>query len=141
MLSIPLWHMCSERFGKVNAMTLSMVIFIPGCVTLGFNPSDTPTYVCVMLSIYAGFTLGAVYLIPWMMLTDTIDEHELKTGKRCVKALRFRVFAWALVHVAVNMHNVENRLKTALERYYGVDRHEPRCGCWTISGVQKYVVD
>lgn len=49
-----------------------MLLFIPGVFSLGFNPRTTPTSVLIVLGIWGGGTLGAIYLVPWMMLTDTI---------------------------------------------------------------------
>ena len=34
MLSIPMWYMFSVKHGKVAALTTSMLLFIPGCVSL-----------------------------------------------------------------------------------------------------------
>ena len=63
MLSIPLWYAFSAKYGKVAALTTSMLLFIPGCFSLGFNPRTTPTSVTILLGIWSGFTLGAIYLV------------------------------------------------------------------------------
>lgn len=82
MLSIPLWHKYASWVGKRLALTTSCGLFVPLVIIMGFVPADTPVGLAQAMAVYSGASLGAIYLIPWMMLTDTIDAHELRTGKR-----------------------------------------------------------
>jgi Na+/melibiose symporter-like transporter len=75
-------YKAAAKFGKVRTMQGSICGFIPSCLLLGFLPRATQTFgVHIVLALWSGAMLGPMYLVPWMMLTDTIDEHELETGR------------------------------------------------------------
>jgi len=57
-------------------------MLIPSSVITVFLPQDTPTYALHLQAAYGGAGISAVYLLPWAMLPDVIDESHLETGRR-----------------------------------------------------------
>ena len=45
-------------------------------------PQGAPTYLIVILVVLMSVANAAVYQVPWAMIPDCVDVHELKTGKR-----------------------------------------------------------
>eukprot|EP00501_MAST-03F_sp_TOSAG23-6_P000129 GSMAST32.ASY1.ANO1.132.1 assembled CDS len=81
MLSLPFWNWFSQKYNKkimyhvgslVVAISLGMMFLIDkGDIIFGY-----------FIAGALGFCLTVVYLVPYAMLPDVIEEDELRTGKR-----------------------------------------------------------
>ncbi|KAI5612420.1 sodium-dependent lysophosphatidylcholine symporter 1-like isoform X1, partial [Silurus asotus] len=75
-LSIPLWQILLVRLGKKTTIFIGLTIYIP--VLIMISIIKTNFLIFVILSILAGASLGALYLLPWSMLPDVVDDFKVK---------------------------------------------------------------
>ncbi|EGD78662.1 hypothetical protein PTSG_01641 [Salpingoeca rosetta] len=80
--TLPLWFKVMNKIGKPLSFALGLVIQVPWTMANFFLPSDTQPWVIHLGIFTASIGLGAVYLIPWAMLPDVIDEAEWRYGTR-----------------------------------------------------------
>eukprot|EP01103_Thecamoeba_quadrilineata_P017972 TRINITY_DN6610_c0_g1_i1.p1 TRINITY_DN6610_c0_g1~~TRINITY_DN6610_c0_g1_i1.p1 ORF type:complete len:511 (+),score=65.57 TRINITY_DN6610_c0_g1_i1:85-1617(+) len=97
--SMVLWMFFAKKFGKKNTFYLgrvfsvaaSLIIYFLGSSStfVGYNPSNghkeydyQSFYWFIFALVLGGIGNAVILLIPWAMLPDTIDYHELKFGKR-----------------------------------------------------------
>ena len=82
LISLPVWEWSARRWDKQKAYTGGMVVFAISVVGLGFlNPAWGLTPVLI-LGATAGIGLGAIQVLTWAMIPDTIEWDELQTGQR-----------------------------------------------------------
>eukprot|EP00055_Hartaetosiga_balthica_P001803 m.1928 g.1928 ORF g.1928 m.1928 type:complete len:551 (-) comp1669_c0_seq1:176-1828(-) len=79
---LPVWLKLMAKYGKAKCFALGLVIQIPYALVQLFLPVDTPSYLLHIGVASSSIGVGAVYLIPWAMLPDVIDEAELLKGER-----------------------------------------------------------
>lgn len=81
-VSTPFWYWLMVVIGKKYSFMLGLAVQLPWTIAQFFLPEDVPTYVLHLGICSASVGVGAVYLLPWAMLPDVIDEAHLRTGKR-----------------------------------------------------------
>ena len=82
LISLPVWEWSARRWDKQKAYTGGMIFFAISVVGLGFlNPALGLTPVLI-LGATAGIGLGAIQVLTWAMIPDTIEWDELQTGQR-----------------------------------------------------------
>jgi Na+/melibiose symporter-like transporter len=80
LISVPVWAWAASRIGKHRAMALAlvwMVIFTASVPLLGLQD---PLF-AVISNAVRGLGFGAVFVIPYSLLADVIDQDTLKTGR------------------------------------------------------------
>ncbi|XP_026718193.1 sodium-dependent lysophosphatidylcholine symporter 1-like [Athene cunicularia] len=75
-LSIPFWQWFLGRFGKKTAASLGLVLIIPALVAVTQLKHNFPAF--AFLVILAGCSMAVLYLLPWSMLPDTVDDFMLR---------------------------------------------------------------
>ncbi|XP_074699734.1 sodium-dependent lysophosphatidylcholine symporter 1-like isoform X4 [Strix aluco] len=75
-LSIPFWQWFLGRFGKKTAASLGLVLIIPALVAVTQLRHNFPAF--VFLVMLAGCSMAVLYLLPWSMLPDTVDDFMLR---------------------------------------------------------------
>lgn len=91
-LSVPLWFICVQKFGKKRTFTMGMALLILPTMSLYFLPPDAPLFVKHLTIIIYGIPLSCVYLVPSMMLPDVINESAVQNNGYRREALYFSYF-------------------------------------------------
>uniref|UniRef100_A0A671SJP4 Zgc:171501 n=1 Tax=Sinocyclocheilus anshuiensis TaxID=1608454 RepID=A0A671SJP4_9TELE len=71
-ISVPMWQMALVRLGKKTALFIGLPLLIPALVVLVAMPENFPVY--MVMCVLAGSSLAALFLLPWSMLPDVVDE-------------------------------------------------------------------
>ncbi|KAG7472311.1 hypothetical protein MATL_G00107590 [Megalops atlanticus] len=75
-LSTPLWQTLLMKLGKKTTIFIGLAIYAPTLIIIASVRSNFPVY--VLMSILAGSSLAALYLLPWSMLPDVVDDFKVK---------------------------------------------------------------
>ncbi|XP_076208388.1 sodium-dependent lysophosphatidylcholine symporter 1-like isoform X3 [Aptenodytes patagonicus] len=75
-LSIPFWQWFLGRFGKKTAASLGLALIIPALVAITQVMHNFLAFVFPV--IVAGCSMAVLYLLPWSMLPDTVDDFMLR---------------------------------------------------------------
>lgn len=77
---LPVWALLVRRIGKQYTLAIGLVWLMGPLIYLSLASSAiVPMYAAAVCS---GVGLGVVYLVPWSMLPDVIDQVEIKSGQR-----------------------------------------------------------
>ncbi|RXN12652.1 sodium-dependent lysophosphatidylcholine symporter 1-like protein [Labeo rohita] len=71
-ISVPMWQMILVRLGKKTALFIGLPLLIPALVVLVSMSENFATY--MVMCVLAGSSLAALFLLPWSMLPDVVDE-------------------------------------------------------------------
>ncbi|XP_063065512.1 sodium-dependent lysophosphatidylcholine symporter 1-like [Engraulis encrasicolus] len=71
-LSVPLWQFLLLRVGKRIALLIGLPLFIPAVVVLVCVQSNLAVYMA--MSVLCGSSLATLFLLPWSMLPDVVDD-------------------------------------------------------------------
>jgi len=80
-VTMPLTVRMMYRFGKRNTYIAAMSVFAVVLFFLSQAPPGGLAHILIA-AIFAGFGFGATQVVPWAMVADSVEEDELKTGKR-----------------------------------------------------------
>ncbi|XP_075294716.1 sodium-dependent lysophosphatidylcholine symporter 1-like [Opisthocomus hoazin] len=75
-LSIPFWQWFLGRFGKKTAASLGLALIIPALVAVTQVTHNFLAF--VFLVTMAGCSMAVLYLLPWSMLPDAVDDFMLR---------------------------------------------------------------
>ncbi|XP_062398038.1 sodium-dependent lysophosphatidylcholine symporter 1-like [Sardina pilchardus] len=75
-VSVPVWQVLLVRVGKRTALFIGLPLFIPAVIVLVSVPSNLAVYMA--MSVLSGSSLATLFLLPWSMLPDVIDDFALK---------------------------------------------------------------
>ncbi|KAB5546388.1 hypothetical protein PHYPO_G00071470 [Pangasianodon hypophthalmus] len=75
-LSIPLWQMLLVRLGKKTTIFTGLTIYIPALIIISCVKGNFIIF--SMVAILAGASLASLYLLPWSMLPDAVDDFKVK---------------------------------------------------------------
>ncbi|XP_061113633.1 sodium-dependent lysophosphatidylcholine symporter 1 isoform X2 [Conger conger] len=75
-LSVPLWQTLLVRLEKKTTLFIGMLIYAPALVIIASVQGNLPVF--IVMSIMAGFSLASLYLLPWSMLPDVIDDFKVR---------------------------------------------------------------
>ncbi|KAJ8016515.1 hypothetical protein DPEC_G00008040 [Dallia pectoralis] len=75
-LSTPIWQYVLERLGKKTTFFIGISIYAPALGMVAFTTGNLPVF--IISSILSGFSLSALYLLPWSMLPDVVDDFKVK---------------------------------------------------------------
>ncbi|XP_047459242.1 sodium-dependent lysophosphatidylcholine symporter 1-B-like [Mugil cephalus] len=75
-ISVPLWQIVLLRIGKKTTVFIGLSLYIPAAVVVACVPSNFPVFMtmCVLM----GFSVATVFLLPWSMLPDVVDDFAMK---------------------------------------------------------------
>ncbi|KAM6054175.1 sodium-dependent lysophosphatidylcholine symporter 1-B-like isoform 3-T5 [Chlamydotis macqueenii] len=90
-LSVPFWQWFLGRFGKKTAASLGLALIIPALVATTQVMHNFPAF--IFLVILAGCSMAVLYLLPWSMLPDTVDDFMLRNpGSLNLEALFYSFY-------------------------------------------------
>ncbi|KAL1021217.1 hypothetical protein UPYG_G00010280 [Umbra pygmaea] len=75
-LAIPLWQNLLVRLGKKTTLFIGLSIYAPALVIIASIYSNLPLF--IIMAIISGSSLSALYLLPWSMLPDVVDDFKVK---------------------------------------------------------------
>ncbi|XP_033009721.1 sodium-dependent lysophosphatidylcholine symporter 1-like isoform X1 [Lacerta agilis] len=75
-LSIPGWQWFLVRFGKKMALFIGLSLIIPSLIVITVVTHNFLVY--VFMVAVAGSSLAVLYLLPWSMLPDAVDDFKLQ---------------------------------------------------------------
>ncbi|XP_056896621.1 sodium-dependent lysophosphatidylcholine symporter 1-B-like isoform X1 [Takifugu flavidus] len=75
-VAVPLWQVVLLRIGKKATVFLGLSLFIPAVIIVACVPSSLPVFLsmCVLM----GFSVATIFLLPWSMLPDVVDDFASK---------------------------------------------------------------
>lgn len=79
VVTAPLWVLFANKFGKREVYFVGGPILIVALMCIGLVREE---FLAVLLGGVVGSCLAIVYLAPYSMLPDVIEDDELRTGKR-----------------------------------------------------------
>ncbi|XP_036386716.1 sodium-dependent lysophosphatidylcholine symporter 1-like, partial [Megalops cyprinoides] len=74
--SVPVWQMLQVRIGKKTTLLVGLMVFLPPLVLIPSIPSSLPVYMA--MSVLCGSSLAALFLLPWSMLPDAVDDFKVR---------------------------------------------------------------
>uniref|UniRef100_A0A4W6D4J1 MFSD2 lysolipid transporter A, lysophospholipid a n=1 Tax=Lates calcarifer TaxID=8187 RepID=A0A4W6D4J1_LATCA len=78
-LTIPWWQWVLTRFGKKTASYFGISWAIPFMILIVSIESNL--IISYLVSVAAGVSVGAAFLLPWSMLPDVVDDFKVKNPK------------------------------------------------------------
>ncbi|KAI2649859.1 Sodium-dependent lysophosphatidylcholine symporter 1 [Labeo rohita] len=75
-ISIPIWQTLLVKKGKKTTIFIGLSVYIPALIVISIVKSNLPTF--IIMSMLAGMSLAALYLLPWSMLPDVVDDFKVK---------------------------------------------------------------
>ncbi|KAL7864663.1 hypothetical protein AOLI_G00160830 [Acnodon oligacanthus] len=75
-LSVSLWQMLLVRLGKKTTIIIGLSVYIPALIILSIVKRNFPFF--ALAAILAGTSLSSLYLLPWSMLPDVVDDFKVK---------------------------------------------------------------
>ncbi|XP_043987410.1 sodium-dependent lysophosphatidylcholine symporter 1-like isoform X3 [Gambusia affinis] len=75
-VAVPLWQFVLLKIGKKSTVFIGLSLFIPAVITVGCVPSSLPVF--LTMCILMGLGVATVFLLPWSMLPDVIDDFALR---------------------------------------------------------------
>ncbi|XP_010219288.1 PREDICTED: sodium-dependent lysophosphatidylcholine symporter 1-A-like [Tinamus guttatus] len=75
-LSIPFWQWLLGKFGKKTAVSLGLLLIIPALVAITQVTHNFLAFIFLMM--VAGCSMAVLYLLPWSMLPDAVDDFRLR---------------------------------------------------------------
>ncbi|XP_059373195.1 sodium-dependent lysophosphatidylcholine symporter 1-A-like [Carassius carassius] len=75
-LTIPMWQWFLCRFGKKTAVYIGITWAVPFMILVVCINSSL--LVCYIVSVAAGASVAAAFLLPWSMLPDVVDDFKLQ---------------------------------------------------------------
>ncbi|KAJ3613422.1 hypothetical protein NHX12_019671 [Muraenolepis orangiensis] len=75
-VSIPFWQWFLTRYGKKTAVYFGITWAVPFMILIVCIKSNL--LISYMVSVAAGISVAAAYLLPWSMLPDVVDDFKVK---------------------------------------------------------------
>uniref|UniRef100_A0AAQ5ZN40 Major facilitator superfamily domain containing 2aa n=1 Tax=Amphiprion ocellaris TaxID=80972 RepID=A0AAQ5ZN40_AMPOC len=75
-LTIPWWHWFLTRFGKKKAVYFGISWAVPFMILIVCIKSNL--VISYLVSVAAGVSVAAAFLLPWSMLPDVVDDFKVK---------------------------------------------------------------
>ncbi len=82
LISLPFWDWAARRWNKQKAYIGGMVFFALMVIGLGILRPEWGLSATLVLAAAAGMGLGAIQVLTWAMIPDTVEWDELQTGQR-----------------------------------------------------------
>ncbi|XP_017551940.1 sodium-dependent lysophosphatidylcholine symporter 1 [Pygocentrus nattereri] len=75
-VSVPLWQMILVRLGKKSTLFIGLPLLIPALIVFVSVTENFPVYVVVCVLV--GASVATLFLLPWSMLPDVVDDFTLQ---------------------------------------------------------------
>ncbi|XP_021330193.2 sodium-dependent lysophosphatidylcholine symporter 1 [Danio rerio] len=75
-ISIPMWQTILVKIGKKTTIFIGLSVYIPALTVISLVNSNLPVF--IIMSVISGTSLAALYLLPWSMLPDVVDDFKVK---------------------------------------------------------------
>uniref|UniRef100_A0A8C1KP17 Si:ch211-224l10.4 n=1 Tax=Cyprinus carpio TaxID=7962 RepID=A0A8C1KP17_CYPCA len=75
-ISIPMWQTLLVKKGKKTTIFIGLSVYIPALIVISLVKNNLPIF--IIMSMVAGTSLAALYLLPWSMLPDVVDDFKVK---------------------------------------------------------------
>ncbi|CAL8367241.1 unnamed protein product [Lota lota] len=75
-VAVPLWQAVLVRIGKKNTVFLGLSPFILAVTVIACAPSNLAVF--VTMCFLMGLSLATMFLLPWSMLPDVVDDFTMK---------------------------------------------------------------
>ncbi|KAL1249791.1 hypothetical protein QQF64_020796 [Cirrhinus molitorella] len=75
-ISVPVWQTVLVTTGKKTTIFIGLSIYIPTLIMISVVKSNLPAY--IVMSVFAGMSLATIFLLPWSMLPDVVDDFKVK---------------------------------------------------------------
>ncbi|XP_053536537.1 sodium-dependent lysophosphatidylcholine symporter 1-B-like [Ictalurus punctatus] len=82
-VSVPMWQMILLRLGKKSTLYIGLPLFIPVMIVLASVSENFPVY--MIMCILVGTSVATLFLLPWSMLPDVVDE--FMVANPCCRAM------------------------------------------------------
>lgn len=82
LLSLPFWNWMSEKLDKARAYTIGTSYMCVLLVVLTFVPSGVSVLFVCILAALTGLGFGAVQVLSWAIIPDTVEFDEAESGER-----------------------------------------------------------
>ncbi|XP_062283118.1 sodium-dependent lysophosphatidylcholine symporter 1-B-like [Scomber scombrus] len=75
-IAVPLWQVVLLRIGKKATLFIGLSLFIPAVIIVACVPSNLPVFMtmCTLM----GFSVATIFLLPWSMLPDVLDDFAVR---------------------------------------------------------------
>ncbi|XP_053173990.1 sodium-dependent lysophosphatidylcholine symporter 1-B-like [Scomber japonicus] len=75
-IAVPLWQVVLLRIGKKATLFIGLSLFIPAVIIVACVPSNLPVFMtmCTLM----GFSVATIFLLPWSMLPDVVDDFAVR---------------------------------------------------------------
>ncbi|KAJ3586683.1 hypothetical protein NHX12_013079 [Muraenolepis orangiensis] len=75
-IAVPLWQAVLVRIGKMNTVFIGLSPFIIAVTVIACVPSNLAVFMAMCFLM--GFSLATMFLLPWSMLPDVVDDFTMK---------------------------------------------------------------
>jgi GPH family glycoside/pentoside/hexuronide:cation symporter len=82
LISLPLWNWVASRWDKKKAIIVGMLFLSLAIIGMGFMRPEWGLPAVLAFATLVGFGLGAIQVLTWAMIPDTVEWDELQTGQR-----------------------------------------------------------
>ncbi|XP_061760068.1 LOW QUALITY PROTEIN: sodium-dependent lysophosphatidylcholine symporter 1-like [Nerophis ophidion] len=74
-VAVPLWQLVLLRIGKKATVFIGFSLFIPSINIVACVPSHLPVF--MIMCVLMGFSVAMIFLLPWSMLPDVVEDFAL----------------------------------------------------------------
>nr|XP_061839407.1 sodium-dependent lysophosphatidylcholine symporter 1-like [Nerophis lumbriciformis] len=74
-VAVPLWQVVLLRIGKKATVFIGFSLFIPASIIVACVPSNLPVF--MIMCVLMGFSVATIFLLPWSMLLDVVEDFAL----------------------------------------------------------------
>uniref|UniRef100_A0A672ZH12 Zgc:171501 n=1 Tax=Sphaeramia orbicularis TaxID=375764 RepID=A0A672ZH12_9TELE len=75
-IGVPLLQAILLRIGKKATVFIGLSLFIPAVIIVACVPSNLPVF--IIMCLLMGFSVATIFLLPWSMLPDVVDDFALR---------------------------------------------------------------
>ncbi|XP_034097212.1 sodium-dependent lysophosphatidylcholine symporter 1-like [Gymnodraco acuticeps] len=91
--AVPLWQTVLLKIGKKATVLIGLSLFIPAVIIVACVPSNLPVF--LVMCVLMGFSVATIFLLPWSMLPDVVDDFTMKNPScRDLEPLFFSCYAF-----------------------------------------------
>ncbi|XP_071756282.2 sodium-dependent lysophosphatidylcholine symporter 1-B-like [Centroberyx gerrardi] len=75
-IAVPFWQAVLVRIGKKATVFIGLSLFIPAVIIIACVPSNLPVF--MIMCVLMGFSVATMFLLPWSMLPDVVDDFAMR---------------------------------------------------------------
>ncbi|XP_056130827.1 sodium-dependent lysophosphatidylcholine symporter 1-like, partial [Lampris incognitus] len=75
-IAVPVWQAVLVRIGKKATVFIGLTLFIPPLIVIACMPSNLPVF--MTMCVVMGFSLATMFLLPWSMLPDVVEDFAVR---------------------------------------------------------------